>query len=303
MVKVSTYASALLRWRWCYGAKRKFSRVNMSEVALSEHDLRMVGGRDPLRRMEPLWLPLYAENHLPRVWCSFFNAIIRFVCALSVSMTLHSFNTSSSFGAERPLILLCVFPPISLMCASSFKFLIRLFADGRLLKQTFAYLAVIICSNISLTRKGLNHRVSVHVMLRYICSVVKLHVSIDWRAGKWSLSHKFCGLSATSTTCINLRCEVVGALTGSGGQDLAEAPVGCRWQITSVSQVIKCPSHARRRAEPPRIRSNLHLWDGLELQYGSTHDQYTFTNQALIMAAWECPVVIEMHNRQGKWGF
>lgn len=140
------------------------------------------------------------------------------------------------------------------MCAPSFKFLIRLFADGRLLKQTLAYLAVIKCSNISLTRKGLNHRVSVHVMLRYIRSVVKLHVSIDWRAGNWSLSHKFCSLSATSTTCINLRSEVVGALTGSGGQDLAEAPVVCRWQITSVSQVIKCPSHARRRAEPPRIR-------------------------------------------------
>lgn len=46
------------------------------------------------------------------------------------------------------------------MCASSFKFLIRLFADGRLLKQTLAYLPAIICSNISSTRKGLNHRVS-----------------------------------------------------------------------------------------------------------------------------------------------
>lgn len=44
----------------------------------------------------------------------------------------------------------------------------------------------------------------------------------------------------------------VGALRGSGGQDLAETPDGCRWRITSVSQVIKCPSHPCRRAEQPR---------------------------------------------------
>lgn len=214
-----------------------------------------------------------------------------------MSVTLHWFNTSSSFGGERPLILLCVFPPISLMCASSFKFLIRLFADGRLLKQTLAYLPVIICSNISLTRKGLNHRVSVHVMSRYIRSVVKWHVSIDWRAGSWSLSPKFCSLSATSTACIHLRSEVVGELTGSGGQDLAEAPVGCRWQITSVSQVIKCPSHARRRAEPPRIRFQspsvrragatiwLHTWSVHLYQPSSEHGGLR--------------MLTEMHNRQG----
>lgn len=52
--------------------------------------------------------------------------------------------------------------------------------------------------------------------------------------------------------CINLLCELVGAQGGSGGQGLAETPVGCRWRITSVSQVIKCPSHPCRRAVQPR---------------------------------------------------
>lgn len=30
----------------------------------------------------------------------------------------------------------------------------------------------------------------------------------------------------------------------------------------------------------PEYTSNLHLWDGLEQQYGSTHGRYTFTNHA-----------------------
>lgn len=30
----------------------------------------------------------------------------------------------------------------------------------------------------------------------------------------------------------------------------------------------------------PEYTSSLHLWDGLELQYVSTHDRYTFTNHA-----------------------
>lgn len=44
----------------------------------------------------------------------YFPAIIILVCALSVSMTLHLFHTSFSFGAKRPLILLCVFSLFSL---------------------------------------------------------------------------------------------------------------------------------------------------------------------------------------------
>lgn len=56
----------------------------------------------------------------------------------------------------------------------------------------------------------------------------------------------------TSALCIHLLGELVSAQGGSGGQGLADTPVGCRWRISSVSQVIKCPSHPRRGAVQPR---------------------------------------------------
>lgn len=67
-MRVSTCAPALPRWRWCYGAKRKFSRINMSEVTVN-----MIRGRseDPVTEDgSPLAARAsapHAENHLPRV--------------------------------------------------------------------------------------------------------------------------------------------------------------------------------------------------------------------------------------------